>query len=89
MSTEQVILRFLDVGRTKRTWEARLPLDGDAIVRHVAKSGALMSRCIEIDYDDETGTGVITAGFRVVGRIVKVADAPRARRLGALLEGGG
>lgn len=65
----QRIIRFIEVGRSKRTWEEPLKrLTPDTIAMLVAKSGALKSRGIEIDLNIDTMSGSIYAGMRTVGR---------------------
>lgn len=57
-------VKFIDVGRNKRSWDADLkPIDTE-IVRHIKKAGVLMSRDIEVDLE----SGAIFAGMRLVGR---------------------
>lgn len=62
-------IRFVEVGRNKKSWETEVP-EGDralpAILKSVQKSGALMSRGIEVVADGAEGR--IYAGARCVGR---------------------
>jgi hypothetical protein len=72
MSGKPAIVRveFIDVGREKRTWFAHLSnLTMHLLTECVRNSGALRSRDIHLSApDDDTGEGLIFAGFHTVGR---------------------
>lgn len=78
-------VRFEDVGRGKKTFEVQVRVIGDLLdrndmLRAVRKSGALMSRDIEVianPFDPEHAMGAVFAGMRVVGawRVVEKAEA--------------
>jgi hypothetical protein len=64
-----MLVRFSNVGRNKKTWDAEIPcengvLDGVAMLKSIRKSGALMSRSVDID---DVGN-IVVGGYRVVGR---------------------
>lgn len=75
-----VTLRFHDFARGG-TWDARLPtLDVDTMIREVRRRGQLMSRGWDVDFDMETGSGVVTVGgFRAAGRITAMCSHCRER----------
>ena len=63
-----MLIKFIDVGRDKKTWEEDIPLDdglldGVAMVKAIRRKRALLSRGIECSDD-----GLIFAGERAVGR---------------------
>ena len=63
-------VRFIEVGRTKRTWERTFPgpeLDADAVAREAGT--ALKSRGVDVTIDLDTGTGLVFAGAHTVGRL--------------------
>lgn len=62
-------VRFSNVGRGKKTWDADIPcvggnLDGSAMLKSIRMSGSLGSRVIDLDDDGN----IIVGGFRIVGR---------------------
>lgn len=70
--------RFIDVGRGDKCWEAEVsdnPQEaGDQCLEQVYKSGALMSREIELvpaEFKEHGTAGlvVLVGGFRPVGRV--------------------
>ena len=72
------LVRFIEVGRLKKTWAAAIPtdingcLDGLAMIKSIKKHKALGSR--DIDFGDDGG--IYVGGFRLVGRFeVKAIDA--------------
>lgn len=66
-----MIIKFIDVGRRKKSWtlETERIKDGE-IFSSIKKNGGLISKGIDFDLDEETGTGVIFAGERAVGKIL-------------------
>lgn len=63
-----MIIKFENVGRDRKTWEQTIPsFDTQTLYKAVKKQGALGSLGIEFEYDPETNTGDIYAGFRQVG----------------------
>jgi hypothetical protein len=70
-----MVLRFVDVGREKKTFEAFVsdidpPTQERQIGNAIKKSKALRSSDFEWTFDFETGEGAIFVGFgRQVGRI--------------------
>lgn len=77
MTTLKTRVRFIDVGSNNKTWEADIPLldgvlCGDSMLRSIRKSGALMSRIIDVENDGDITVG----GWRVVGRWEVVEHAP-------------
>lgn len=73
-----VIVEFQSVGRAKRTWTTILPeLSEVALYRAVKQRGALGSREIDFDYNEDEKRGlIVVGGFRVVGAF-KVTEATR------------
>lgn len=71
-------VRFSEVGRDKRSWESELAdLSYGELLRAVKKAGALGSRGIDFDFNDETQRGLIwVGGFRPVGAFEVLPDAP-------------
>ena len=64
-------LRFIDVGRSKKTREADVPLDDVTI--EIRKKGGLMSREISVDWDPEKREGTIyVGGWRPVGTFKEI-----------------
>lgn len=74
------LVKFIDVGRNKRSWEKEYDaLSESALTREVHKSGALMSQGIDVILRDDQRTGeVIVGGFRCVGHIVVEDQNERA-----------
>lgn len=64
-------IQFIGIGRGKKTWTASVPWREDAIVRHLRKSKALMSRGIDVEMTASTAV-VLVGGFRQVGTFRKV-----------------
>lgn len=71
MSDQIVRVRFSEVGPSKKTWEADIPLTFSALAREVRRQHALGSRDLLFDLDAKA----IFAGVRKVGR-VEVLDGP-------------
>jgi hypothetical protein len=72
MTSDQIVrVRFSDVGPSKQTWEADIPLTFSALVKQIRKHHALGSRDLLFDLDAKA----IYAGVRKVGR-VEVLDGP-------------
>lgn len=69
-----MIVRFIEVGRNKKTWEAECAGEPDYkfLNGQVRKNGALMSSFL--DFDDD---GAIRAGLRTVGRFEVLPKAGR------------
>lgn len=74
-------IAFKDVGRGKRNWTAEIDTTQDRedvsydLASEVLKSGALLSRGIEVSLSDDKSEGTVFAGFRPVGTF---APAPEA-----------
>jgi len=85
MRAKTVRVRFENVGRGKKSWEADVREDleepgvpdADALIRHVRLGRALASRDIEVSANSRRDGGIF-AGMRPVGtwRIVEVASRP-------------
>ena len=61
-------VQFIKVGRGKRTWTSEMQkVTPNLLADEVARSGALMSRDIEVEWDIDTMKGKIYAGFHSVG----------------------
>lgn len=61
-------VRFLNVGRYKKTWEATIShLGYNTITRQMRNNKALRSQDISWEYSEEQRSGVIYAGGRAVG----------------------
>lgn len=60
---------FEGVGRGKLTWTAELAsLSERALVREIQKKGALKSRGVDVEFNDDGTAGIIlVGGFRCVG----------------------
>lgn len=68
-------VNFIDVGRDKRSWSATIK--GNDILGEIAsavrKSGAIMSRSLDIELDEDGVGEIIIGGFRTVG-MFKIPD---------------
>lgn len=62
-------IQFKEVGRNKKTWTAEVnELSESALLREIKKSGALMSRGVDVVLDDGDTSGlIIVGGWRTVG----------------------
>lgn len=71
-------IRFVDVGRDRKTWEAELPGRREPIEEiysAVVKAKVLKSRGVEVVANDDGVSGVILAGAHKVGRFEVVGSA--------------
>ncbi len=67
---KKMIIKFIDVGRERKSWAFETErIDYNQIFSSIKKNGGLISRGIDFDLDEESGTGVIFAGDRAVGKI--------------------
>jgi hypothetical protein len=67
---KKITVKFIDVGRGKKSWEAEIPVGRfhTAMRASIKKQKALGSNGIEIEFDEGTGTGdIYVGGFRKVG----------------------
>ena len=82
-----VILTFKDVGRDKKTWTRTInhpPLETkgamisieDIMLDEVIRSGALMSRDVDVCLNEDRTTASIFAGVRPVGTVTITQDEP-------------
>ena len=66
MASKPVRVKFSEVGRDKRNWEADIPHDGElscsAMVRSIKQHGAIVSHGIDFEDGD-----IFVGGFRCVG----------------------
>lgn len=85
VQTETVTVEFSDVGRGKTTWRSTVKRDEDELIRAIRKSGALMSRTIEVTYETEDNGSILVGGFRVVGswRVLKAENDSESESLRA------
>jgi hypothetical protein len=66
---ESTTLRFVGVGRGKKSWTSVLkPVTEDGILREIRRHGGLMSRDVGAEISDDGTAGVVVVGgFREVG----------------------
>mgnify|MGYP001126787708 CR=1 FL=1 len=70
-------VKFINIGRNKYSWEKHLDEINPEIIEHeIRKSGSLMSRNIEVVFQDFS-KGMIFAGMYCVGRfeVIKAVEA--------------
>lgn len=64
----KVIVEFSEVGRSKRSWTETIVPTESAIIRAIRRKGALASRGIELEWNEDESSGVIVVGgMRTVG----------------------
>ncbi len=86
----ELTIRFIDVGRERRTWSAPLPCPADNIdgvlavaEAEVRRRGGLLSRDVDVVYVPTTQQGSVYVGLvRKVGRFVVETTAPGAPEVG-------
>lgn len=64
-------IKFKNVGRLRKSWLVTYPTmpKADVLIREVKGKGALLSRDIDVEIDEENNRGVVYAGFRTVGEV--------------------
>lgn len=64
-----VSVKFIEVGRNRQSWTATMKtVTMNAIVRQVKQHASILSREIEVNFDQETRKGTLwVGGFRKVG----------------------
>ena len=79
-----MIIKFIEIGRNKRTWESKCPvnhiddLEYDWLFSQVKRNGGILSSEVDFLLDTETNTtGIITAGFHTVGKFEIRKDDPQ------------
>lgn len=77
-------LKFVDVGRNKKSWEVEVPdspdhMTNSAIAKSIRKSHSLASRDLEWEIDLDAGVGAVFAGMRRVGSIEVLAPVSPAK----------
>jgi len=76
-------VEFVEVGRSKKSWcEEMVKLTHGALEKSVRQHGALMSRGIDFDMDDDN-TGTIYSGLHPVGRFRITPAIAKAEELQA------
>lgn len=72
MST--ILVKFIDVGRGKKTWEERVLDDGNDILNSIRKNTKIVNRSLSIQWESSGMSGVIIAGgHRPIGK-VRIVD---------------
>lgn len=67
-------IKFIEVGRMKRTWESECPaknvdeLDYNWMYSQVKKNGLVMSSDLDFFVNEDGKSGTITAGFYTIGK---------------------
>ncbi len=65
-------VRFLNVGRSKATWDQDIDFNEESLIRAIRKKGVLMSRGIDVEISG--GRGGIFAGDRLVGEFMLLLE---------------
>ena len=61
-------IHFKNVGRFNKSWSEVIPnISEREIIKSLRKSGAVLSRFPDFEYDETNNEGVVLAGFRVIG----------------------
>ena len=75
-----VTVAFESVGAGKVSWKATAKeLTYKWLYKEVKSIGMVMSRDLDFPYDEETNTGAVVAGFRIIGKFHVVKDAAQVQ----------
>lgn len=70
------VIKFSNVGRYLRSWETKMePVTPEKIINQVKSVGGLLSRGVEVDFNEDAKSGTIwVGGVRPVGNFEIVEE---------------